>query len=89
MAWSSVEAQRLMFIRSHQQQLRADLYCHLMDNPHSSVSEGGKLGVRRILPPSFEGSPRDRNRRLGLFQFNYLVTYCFFPNKYGLGILMD
>ena len=62
LAWSSIESQRLQFIANHQADLRSELYSELLDGIHEDPNQ--LLGVKTILPPSFEGSYRDRMKRL-------------------------
>ena len=62
LAWSSIESQRLQFIANHQADLRSELYSELLDGIHENPKQ--LLGVKTILPPSIEGSYRDRMKRL-------------------------
>ena len=65
MAYAKEESQRLRYIRSNQQDLRADLYhnvCDAITAADSSETEL-RLGKRVILLPSFTGGPRDIHRR--------------------------
>jgi hypothetical protein len=61
--YARIEAQRLLYIRTHQDDLRAESYrgiCDALDEagavPYSSV------GRRIILPSSFQGSPRHMHK---------------------------
>ena len=51
------ESERLLYIKLHQKELRADNYIHLRDGINNDVGQEG-LGQLVILPSSFTGSPR-------------------------------
>ncbi|CAF1413916.1 unnamed protein product [Adineta ricciae] len=55
--YAKIEAERLLFVRTHQQELRVDDYIHLKD----AIANDGKadnIGQLVILPSTFTGSPR-------------------------------
>uniref|UniRef100_UPI00358E4945 uncharacterized protein n=1 Tax=Myxine glutinosa TaxID=7769 RepID=UPI00358E4945 len=55
--YAKIESERLLFIRLHQRQLRAESYAHLKDavNNDGDVQDMGQLV---ILPTTFTGGPR-------------------------------
>jgi len=57
-----MESERLAYIRTHQQELRAESYIHLRDavNSDANISELGQLC---ILPSTFTGGPRYMHAR--------------------------
>lgn len=58
-----IEGTRLSFIRSHQSQLRADLYLNLSDFMQQRArNQNLRIGKQVILPSSFIGSPRNMNQ---------------------------
>ena len=60
--FAKIESERLLYIRLHQRQLRADSYIHLRDGINNDV-EGSNIGQLCILPSSFTGSPRYMHER--------------------------
>ncbi|KAL0346411.1 UNVERIFIED_CONTAM: hypothetical protein Scaly_1657100 [Sesamum calycinum] len=58
-----IETQKLRFIRTHQQDFRAELYQGLQDCLNAGEDDAGNVGRRTILPSSFVGSPRDMYQR--------------------------
>ncbi|KAL0430414.1 UNVERIFIED_CONTAM: ATP-dependent DNA helicase PIF1 [Sesamum radiatum] len=58
-----IETQKLRFIRTHQQNIRAELYQGLQDCLNTGENDAGNVGRRTILPSSFVGSPRDMYQR--------------------------
>ena len=56
------ESERLLYIKLHQKELRADKYIHLCDGINNDVGQEG-LGQLVILPSSFTGSPRYMHER--------------------------
>lgn len=66
---AKAENQTLFYARTHQKELRADLYNNIVDavDRHDTFgSEEGaviNVGRRIICPPSIIGSPRDMHRR--------------------------
>ncbi len=54
--FAKVESQRLKYIASHQQELKADKYRGLLDAVNAG--DGRNAGIKTILPPSVYGSPR-------------------------------
>ena len=70
--WVKVESENLEYHRTHQGQIRADLYQGLLD---ASRGDGEvdlrKRGFRKVLPSSFEGGPRKMN---ALFQVSSATT---------------
>ncbi|KAL0361620.1 UNVERIFIED_CONTAM: hypothetical protein Sradi_3846500 [Sesamum radiatum] len=58
-----IETQKLRFIRTHQQDIRAELYQGLQDSLNAGEDDAGNVGRRTILPSSFVGSPRDMYQR--------------------------
>ena len=56
------ESERLLYIKLHQKELRADKYIHLCDGINNDVGREG-LGQLVILPSSFTGSPRYMHER--------------------------
>lgn len=60
--WTKVEDNKLHWVRTHQQQIRADLYQNLedaLDNDEDLAQSGRRV----ILPSSFTGSPRNLHQR--------------------------
>jgi hypothetical protein len=55
--YAKVESQRLKYIRTHQNDLRADLYRGVVDAMHSNVPTS-QVGKNVVLPSSFIGGPR-------------------------------
>ncbi|XP_028768731.1 uncharacterized protein LOC114726322 [Neltuma alba] len=53
--YTMIESQRLLWVRTHQQELRADLYQGLTDALMSGERNGAFVGKRVILPSSFTG----------------------------------
>ena len=60
--FAKVISERLLYIRTHQKELRAESYIHLRDGINNDVS-GENLGQLCILPSSFTGSPRYMHER--------------------------
>ncbi|XP_028060082.1 uncharacterized protein LOC114263697 [Camellia sinensis] len=58
-----IESNKLRWIRTHQNHIRADFYQGLLDTIHAGENYGGNVGRRTILPSSFVGSPRDMYQR--------------------------
>ncbi|KAL0345492.1 UNVERIFIED_CONTAM: hypothetical protein Sradi_4380500 [Sesamum radiatum] len=58
-----IEAQKLRWIRFHQNDIRAELYEGLQDCLNAGEHDAGNIGRRIILPSSFTGSPRDMYQR--------------------------
>ncbi|GBM13515.1 hypothetical protein AVEN_82786-1 [Araneus ventricosus] len=57
-SYLQVEANNLNFIRTHQQQLRTELYQGLADHLENAAQNAVvKARILVILPSSFEGSP--------------------------------
>lgn len=62
--YAKVESERLLFIRTHQRQLRADSYIHLRDAIcNDGTQAAANVGQLCILPSSFTGSPRYMHER--------------------------
>ena len=61
--YAKIESERLLFIKCHQQKLRAEDYIHLKDAMENdgNLQETGKIIV---LPSSFTGSPRYFHERV-------------------------
>jgi hypothetical protein len=57
--YCKVESQRLSYLRTHQDSIRADLYQGLADALHEADGEldMNNIGRRVILPSSFTGGP--------------------------------
>ena len=60
-AWLTVEDDRLQWVRSHQDEIRADLYQGLVDAV--AQGEAATAGVRVVLPSSHSHSPRNLMQR--------------------------
>ena len=60
--FAKVISERLLYIRTHQKELRAKSYIYLRDGINNDVS-GENLGQLCILPSSFTGSPRYMHER--------------------------
>ncbi|XP_025018654.1 uncharacterized protein LOC112539989 [Tetranychus urticae] len=59
-----IEAGRLLYVRKHQKELRADTYSGLMEALHNAAEgEGIRAGKAVILPSTFDGSPRNMMMR--------------------------
>ncbi|XP_071739627.1 uncharacterized protein [Rutidosis leptorrhynchoides] len=57
-AYTSVEEQRLQWVRHHQNELRTDLYNNVCDAVTRGDTSASSIGKRIILPSSHTGSPR-------------------------------
>ncbi|KAI9091201.1 hypothetical protein K1719_028265 [Acacia pycnantha] len=57
-AYTMIEAQRLLWVRTHQKELRADMYQGLSDALISGERNASTIGKRIILPSSFLGGAR-------------------------------
>lgn len=57
-AYTAIEERRLLWIRSNQRELRADLYKNVSDAIVRGDTTSDAVGKRIVLPPSFTGSPR-------------------------------
>ena len=55
--FAKVQSERLLFIKTHQKQLRVESYIHLKDQLQSD-RDPNDIGRACILPSSFTGSPR-------------------------------
>ena len=66
-AWVRTEANRLHYHRTHQKQLRTDLYWGLMDHLENEQLDPGQPqpGRPKILASSFTGSPRYMKQEYG------------------------
>ncbi|GBO29327.1 hypothetical protein AVEN_184183-1 [Araneus ventricosus] len=63
-SYFQIEANNLNFIRTHQQQLRTELYQGLADHLENVAQNASvKAGISVLLPSSFEGSPRNMRVR--------------------------
>jgi hypothetical protein len=60
--YAKVESERLLYLRTHQRELRAENYIHLQDalRREDSVDQ---MGQKVILPPTFTGGPRYMHSR--------------------------
>ncbi|XP_028092146.1 uncharacterized protein LOC114292392 [Camellia sinensis] len=58
-----IESNKLRWIHTHQNHIRADFYQGLLDAVHVGENYGGNVGRRTILPSSFVGSTRDMYQR--------------------------
>jgi hypothetical protein len=69
--WASTDQQRLHYLRTHQKELRADLY----KGPYDAVTAGERdlanLGKRLVLPASFIGGTRHMQK---LFQNSMAIV---------------
>jgi hypothetical protein len=54
--WAAAENSRLSWIRDHQRDLRADLYCGVVDALHEGV-DLASIGRKVILPATFTSGP--------------------------------
>ena len=67
MAWARVETDRLLYVVTHQADLRADLYQQVRDalpgDAEVEAAGGERLGRRVILPATFTGGPRYYQQR--------------------------
>ncbi|WOH08104.1 hypothetical protein DCAR_0727541 [Daucus carota subsp. sativus] len=59
-AYMAVEQERFRWIRTHQSELRTELYSGLMDAVHRGDSHSSTVGKSVILPSSHTGGPRYR-----------------------------
>ncbi|KAL3625826.1 hypothetical protein CASFOL_030355 [Castilleja foliolosa] len=57
-AYTSIEESRLLWMRSNQHELRADLYKNVSDAIVRGDTTSDAVGKRIVLPASFTGSPR-------------------------------
>ena len=60
--WVKTESERLLYIRTHQKELRVDSYVHLRDSIQNDGNVNN-LGKLCILPSSFTGGPRYMHER--------------------------
>ncbi|KAG5556067.1 hypothetical protein RHGRI_006626 [Rhododendron griersonianum] len=58
-----IETSRLDYFRTHQNEIRADLYQGIVDSIARGESRGSKVGKHIVLPGSFIGGPRDMRKR--------------------------
>ncbi|KAI9123390.1 hypothetical protein K1719_004690 [Acacia pycnantha] len=56
--YTMIESQRLLWVRTHQKELRVDLYQGLANAVLSGETNGATIGKRIILPSSFTGGSR-------------------------------
>lgn len=56
--YTMMESQRLMWVKTHQKDLRAELYSGLADAADSGVFDASSTGKKIILPSSFTGGAR-------------------------------
>ena len=64
MALAKQETQRLRFLETHQEEIRAELYQNLADAVAAQDHDGAiTAGKRVVLPSSFAGGPRDMHAR--------------------------
>jgi hypothetical protein len=56
-AYTAVEEQRLRWMRTHQNDLRIDLYNNIYDVVAKGDTRADAIGQRIVLPASFTGSP--------------------------------
>ncbi|KAI9103507.1 hypothetical protein K1719_023130 [Acacia pycnantha] len=56
--YTMIESQRLLWVRTHQKELRVDLYQGLADAVISGETNAATIGKRIILPSSFTGGAR-------------------------------
>ncbi|KAI9123500.1 hypothetical protein K1719_004800 [Acacia pycnantha] len=56
--YTMIESQRLLWVRTHQKELKVDLYQGLADAVLSGETNGATIGKRIILPSSFTGGAR-------------------------------
>ena len=61
--YAKVETERLVYIKTHQQQLRVDTYIHLRDSINNDEARAKGIGQLCILLSSFTGSPRYMHER--------------------------
>ena len=59
-AYMAVEQERFRWIRTHQSELRTELYSGLMDAIHRGDSDCSTVGKSVVLPSSHTGGPRYR-----------------------------
>ncbi|XP_074361953.1 uncharacterized protein LOC141702153 [Apium graveolens] len=59
-AYMAVEQERFRWIRTHQTELRTELYSGLMDAVHRGDSDSSTVGKSVVLPSSHTGGPRYR-----------------------------
>nr|XP_043614568.1 uncharacterized protein LOC122586652 [Erigeron canadensis] len=57
-SYTAVEEQRLRYVRTHQTELRVELYDSVCDAVTRGDTNAKALGQRIVLPASFTGSPR-------------------------------
>jgi hypothetical protein len=56
--YAKIEQERLNYARTHQKELRAELYKGVVDATHAGDS-ASDIGQRIVLPATFNGSPRE------------------------------
>lgn len=61
--YAKIEAERLLYIKLHQKELRAENYIHLKDAISADENVPNNFGQRVILPSTFTGSPRYMHER--------------------------
>ncbi|KAL8153298.1 hypothetical protein V2J09_011058 [Rumex salicifolius] len=57
-SYTSIEDQRLAYIRFHQDEMCADLYNNIVDAVNKGDTEAKSVGKGIVLPTTFTGSPR-------------------------------
>ena len=61
--YAKIESQRLLFIKTHQKELRVENYIHLRDSLAKSKSPN-EIGKTVVLPSSFTGGPRYMHEKI-------------------------
>ena len=61
--YAKIESERLIFIKTHQRELRCEQYVHLRDGINNDNGGADNIGRLCILPSSFTGSPRYMHER--------------------------
>ncbi|RCV12177.1 hypothetical protein SETIT_2G248800v2 [Setaria italica] len=69
-----IESSHLDYIRTHQDDLRADLYQGLVDSLHAGKGQGDAVGKRTVLCTSFIGGPLDEASRYGKLDIFLTMT---------------
>nr|XP_043613380.1 uncharacterized protein LOC122585314 [Erigeron canadensis] len=57
-SYTTVEEERLRYTRTHQKELRADVYNNVCDAVTKGDTQAKAIGKRIVLPATFTGSPR-------------------------------
>ncbi|KAH1147779.1 hypothetical protein GYH30_042763 [Glycine max] len=78
--YTTVEFERLSYIRNNQKKLRVDKYCSLQNSLDTGTAKGLTKGKRVILPSTFVGSPHYMDQLY--FDGMTICSHVGFPNLF-------